>query len=83
MYAIRSYYGASYYWKGKDATTTIFTTAPFGMTYAEQEAWLYYNGGMELMQKTYDKFGVYAFPGGNTGVQMGGWFRKEISYNFV
>lgn len=70
---------ASYYWKGKDITTTIFTTAPFGMTAAEQGAWLYYGGGMELMQKTYDKFGVYSFPGGSTGVQMGGWFRKEIN----
>lgn len=72
-------HSASYYWKGKDITTTIFTTAPFGMTAAEQNAWLYYGGGMELMQKTYDKFGVLAFPGGNTGVQMGGWFRKEIN----
>ncbi len=69
---------ASYYWKGKDAVTAIFTTVPFGMNADEQNAWLYYGGGMELMQKCYDKFGVYAFPGGNTGVQMGGWFRKEI-----
>ncbi|MEE4240659.1 MAG: TRAP transporter substrate-binding protein DctP [Desulfopila sp.] len=72
-------HSASYYWKGKDITTTIFTTVPFGMTAAEQSAWLYYGGGMELMQKCYDKFDVYAFPGGNTGVQMGGWFRKEIT----
>lgn len=72
-------HSASYYWKGKDITTTIFTTAPFGMTSSEQAAWLYYGGGMELMQKTYDKFGVLSFPGGNTGVQMGGWFRKEIN----
>ena len=71
-------HSASYYWKGKDISTTIFTTVPFGMTAAEQGAWLYYGGGMELMQKCYDKFNVYAFPGGNTGVQMGGWFRKEI-----
>lgn len=72
-------HSASYYWKGKDISTTIFTTVPFGMTAAEQQAWLYYGGGMELMQKCYDKFNVYAFPGGNTGVQMGGWFRKEIN----
>jgi TRAP-type mannitol/chloroaromatic compound transport system substrate-binding protein len=71
-------HSASYYWKGKDAVTTIFTTVPFGMNADEQNAWLYYGGGMQLMQKSYDKFGVYAFPGGNTGVQMGGWFRKEI-----
>lgn len=69
---------ASYYWKGKDATTALFTTVPFGMTASEQGAWLYYGGGMELMQKCYDKFEVYSLPGGNTGVQMGGWFRKEI-----
>lgn len=72
-------HSASYYWKGKDISTTIFTTVPFGMTASEQIAWLYYGGGMELMQKCYDKFSVYAFPGGNTGVQMGGWFRKEIT----
>lgn len=69
---------ASYYWKGKDITTVFFTTVPFGMTSAEQYAWHYYGGGKELQQKTYDKFGVYSFPGGNTSVQMGGWFRKEI-----
>ena len=72
-------HSASYYWKGKDVTTTFFTTAPFGMTEAEQYAWFYYGGGMELMQKVYGKFDVYSFPGGNTGVQMGGWFKKEIS----
>lgn len=72
-------HSASYYWKGKDATTCLFTTAPFGMNIAEQNAWMYYGGGIELMQKVYDKFNVYVFPGGNTGVQMGGWFRKEIN----
>ena len=72
-------HSASYYWKGKDATTTLFTTVPFGMTASEQGAWLYYGGGLELMQKCYDKFGVYSYPGGNTGVQMGGWFKKEIT----
>ena len=71
-------HSASYYWKGKDASTAIFTTVPFGMNADEQNAWLYYGGGMQLMQKCYNKFGVYAYPGGNTGVQMGGWFRKEI-----
>jgi TRAP-type mannitol/chloroaromatic compound transport system substrate-binding protein len=70
---------ASYYWKGKDPVTTLFTTVPFGMTASEQGAWLYYGGGLELMQKCYDKFEVYSLPGGNTGVQMGGWFRQEIT----
>ncbi len=72
-------HSASYYWKGKDITSVFFTTVPFGMNLAEQNSWLYYGGGMALMQKLYDKFDVYAFPGGNTGVQMGGWFRKEIN----
>lgn len=71
-------HSASYYWKGKDINTLPFTTMPFGMTTPEQYAWFYYGGGMELMQKAYAPHGVYSFPGGNTGNQMGGWFRKEI-----
>jgi TRAP-type mannitol/chloroaromatic compound transport system substrate-binding protein len=71
-------HSASYYWKGKDMSLVFFTTVPFGMTAAEQYAWFYYGGGMQLMEKAYDKFRVYSYPGGNTGVQMGGWFRKEI-----
>jgi TRAP-type mannitol/chloroaromatic compound transport system substrate-binding protein len=72
-------HSASYYWKGKDANTMFFTTMPFGMIAPEQYGWFYYGGGMELMKQVYDKHGVYAFPGGNTGNQMGGWFRKEIN----
>jgi TRAP-type mannitol/chloroaromatic compound transport system substrate-binding protein len=71
-------HSASYYWKGKDISTVFFCTVPFGMNADEQYAWFYHGGGMELMQKTYDKFNVLSFPGGNTGVQMGGWFQKEI-----
>ena len=72
-------HSASYYWKGKDIDTLPFTTMPFGMTAPEQYAWFYYGGGMELMQKAYKKHGILAYPGGNTGNQMGGWFRKEIN----
>ncbi len=72
-------HSASYYWKGKDANTMFFSTMPFGMIAPEQYAWFYYGGGMELMKKVYDKHGVYSFPGGNTGNQMGGWFGKEIN----
>ena len=71
-------HSASYYWKGKDITSVFFTSVPFGMTAAEQYAWFYYDKGAELSQKLYDKYDVYSYPGGNTGVQMGGWFRKEI-----
>ena len=72
-------HSASYYWKGKDMAMVFFTSVPFGMTASEQYAWFYYGGGMELMQEAYDKYKVLSFPGGNTGVQMGGWFRKEIN----
>ncbi|QFY89602.1 TRAP transporter substrate-binding protein [Magnetovirga frankeli] len=70
---------ASYYWKGKDFRTQFFTTMPFGMTATEQYGWFYYGGGMELMQKVYEPYGMISVPGGNTGIQMGGWFRKEIN----
>lgn len=70
---------ASYYWKGKDINTLPFTSMPFGLTAPEQYAWFYYGGGLELMQKVYSKHNILSFPGGNTGVQMGGFFRKEIS----
>lgn len=72
-------HSASYYWKGKDPNTLFFTTMPFGMTAPEQYAWFYYGGGMDLMKKVYDKHGILSFPGGNTGNQMGGWFKKEIN----
>jgi len=72
-------HSASYYWKGKDISTMPFTTMPFGMIAPEQYAWFYYGGGMQLMEEVYAKHGVYSFPGGNTGNQMGGWFRKEIN----
>jgi TRAP-type mannitol/chloroaromatic compound transport system substrate-binding protein len=72
-------HSASYYWKGKDFNTLFFTTIPFGMTTSEQYAWFYHGGGMELMKSVYDKYGIMSFPGGNTGNQMGGWFKKEIN----
>jgi len=72
-------HSASYYWKGKNFNTLFFTTVPFGMTAPEQYAWFYYGGGMELMKKVYDQYGILSFPGGNTGNQMGGWFQKEIN----
>lgn len=72
-------HSASYYWKGKDFNTMFFTTTPFGMTAPEQYAWFYHGGGMELMKSVYDKYGIMSFPGGNTGNQMGGWFRKKIN----
>ena len=72
-------HSASYYWKGKDIALLPLTTMPFGMTAPEQYAWFYHGGGMQLMQKAYAKHNVLSFPGGNTGMQMGGWFAKEIN----
>ncbi|WP_331775657.1 TRAP transporter substrate-binding protein [Sulfurospirillum sp. 1612] len=69
---------ASYYYLGKDINAMWFTTVPWGMTKDEQYAWFYYGNGMKLMQEVYGKYGMLSFPCGNTGVQMGGWFRKEI-----
>jgi TRAP-type mannitol/chloroaromatic compound transport system substrate-binding protein len=70
---------ASYYYKGSIPNAMYFTTVPFGMIAPEQYAWFYHGGGMELMEKVYQPFGLLSFPGGNTGNQMGGWFRKEIN----
>lgn len=72
-------HSASYYWKGKDINTMPFTTLPFGMTAPEQYGWFYYGDGMKLMEEVYSKYGILSYPGGNTGNQMGGWFRKEIN----
>ena len=71
-------HSASYYWKGKDPIFSFFTTLPFGMTAIEQTAWFLYGGGEELMQQAYSRYGLVSLNAGNTGVQMGGWFRKEI-----
>lgn len=71
-------HSASYYWRGKDINTMFFTSVPFGMIAPELYAWFYEGGGMELMQKAYAKHGVLSFPGGNTGNQMSGWFRKPV-----
>ncbi|MGY5451499.1 TRAP transporter substrate-binding protein [Agarivorans sp. MS3-6] len=72
-------HSASYYYKGKVPNTLYFTTMPFGMNAPEQHAWLQYGGGQELMDQVYAEHNLVPFPGGNTGVQMGGWFRKEIN----
>jgi len=72
-------HSGSYYWKGKDINTLFFTSMPFDMTAAEQHAWFEYGGGQELMDKVYAKHGMKSIIGGNTGNQMGGWFKKEIN----
>ena len=71
---------AGYYYVGKSPATAFGTSLPFGLNAQQQNAWLYEGGGLVLLQELYaKKFGVIQFPCGNTGTQMGGWFRKEIS----
>ncbi|MBU1190296.1 MAG: TRAP transporter substrate-binding protein DctP [Gammaproteobacteria bacterium] len=71
-------HGASYYWKGKSEAAQFFSAVPFGLTAQEMNGWLYHGGGMELWQETYAPFGLIPTAAGNTGVQMGGWFNREI-----
>jgi len=71
---------ASYYYTGENSATQFGTAVPFGLTSRQQNAWLYHGGGLELMRELYaQEFGVIQFPAGNTGVQMGGWFSKQIN----
>ena len=72
-------HGSAYYWAGKIPEAQFFSSVPFGMTAKGMNAWLYNGGGLELWQEIYKPFGLITFPMGNTGVQMGGWFNKEIN----
>jgi TRAP-type mannitol/chloroaromatic compound transport system substrate-binding protein len=69
---------ASYYYFGKDPTFTFGTSLPFGLNKRMIDAWMFNGGGAELMNDFYKKYNIYGIPAGNTGAQMGGWFRKEI-----
>jgi TRAP-type mannitol/chloroaromatic compound transport system substrate-binding protein len=71
-------HSASYYWQGKIPAAAFFTSVPFGLNAAGMNAWLHAGGGQELWDELYAPFGLKALSCGNTGVQMGGWFRKEI-----
>ena len=72
-------HGAAYYWKGKIEEAQFFSTVPFGMNSEEMNSWLYFGGGMELWEQTYEPFGVLPAAAGNTMVQMAGWFNKQIN----
>ena len=71
-------HGASYYWRGKIPIAALFSGVPFGMIAQEMNAWLRYGGGLELWRELYAPFSLVPFVVGNTGVQMAGWFNKEI-----
>ena len=70
--------GVSYYWAGKMPASQFFGSVPFGMNAQQLNAWLISGGGMDLWRELYGQFGLVPFVGGNTGVQMGGWFNKKI-----
>ncbi|BAU66318.1 TRAP dicarboxylate transporter- DctP subunit [Stanieria sp. NIES-3757] len=78
--AVQCGHTASYYYIGKSPALAFGTTIPFGFTAQQQNAWLYEGGGLTKLQEIYArKFNLIQFPAGNTGTQMGGWFRKEVS----
>jgi TRAP-type mannitol/chloroaromatic compound transport system substrate-binding protein len=75
----QAYHGADYYWKGKHPGWAFFTAVPFGLTYAERTAWIHFMGGQELWDELAGEYGLKCLGCGSTGVQMGGWFNKEIN----
>ncbi len=72
-------HGAAYYWAGKHPATQFFAAVPFGLNAQGVNAWIISGGGQELWDELYAKFNLKPFLAGNTGVQMGGWFNKEIN----
>lgn len=72
-------HSGAYYWKGKTPASQFFTSVPFGLTAQEMHGWIQYGGGQQLWEEVYAPFNILPMAGGNTGVQMGGWFNKEIN----
>lgn len=70
---------AAYYYVGKNNAFAFATSVPFGLNAQQQNAWIYHGGGLEALANLYADFSTIHFPAGNTGVQMGGWFRREIN----
>jgi TRAP-type mannitol/chloroaromatic compound transport system substrate-binding protein len=69
---------APYYFFGKDDVFALGCAIPFGLNSRQMTAWMYHGDGLKLMREFYATYGIISFPGGNTGAQMGGWFRKEV-----
>lgn len=72
-------HGAAYYWVGKEPAAQFFTSVPFGLNTQQMNAWLYSGGGLELWREVYRPHGIIPFPAGATGIQMTGWFNREIN----
>jgi TRAP-type mannitol/chloroaromatic compound transport system substrate-binding protein len=77
--SVEAAHTAAYYDWGKDPTNALGTTVPFGLNYRQMNAWLYHGGGIDMLNEFFATRNLYYLPCGNTGVQMGGWFRKEIN----
>ena len=76
---IDAFHSGPYYWKGKNSAFALFSGLPFGFTAEEINSWMIYGDGLQLWREQYAKYNLYPFLGGNTNIQMGGWFRKEIN----
>lgn len=76
---IDAFHSGPYYWKGKNSSFSLFSGIPFGFTAEEVNSWMLFGGGLELWREEYAKYNLYPFLGGNTNIQMGGWFRKPIN----
>lgn len=75
---IDAFHSGPYYWKGKNSAFSLYSGIPFGFTFEEINSWMLFGGGLELWREQYANYNLYPFMGGNTNIQMGGWFRKEI-----
>ena len=75
---IDAFHSGPYYWKGKNSAFSLFSGIPFGFTAEEVNSWMLFGGGLELWREQYAKYNLYPLLGGNTNIQMGGWFRKPI-----
>ena len=76
---IDAFHSGPYYWKGKNSAFSLYSGMPFGFTAEEINSWMLYGGGLELWREQYAKYNLHPFLGGNTNIQMGGWFRKKIN----
>ncbi len=76
---IDAFHSGPYYWKGKNSAFSLYSGIPFGFTAEEINSWMLYGGGLDLWREQYANYNLYPFLGGNTNIQMGGWFRKPIN----
>jgi len=76
---IDAFHSGPYYWKGKNSAFSLYSGIPFGFTAEEVNSWMLFGGGLKLWREQYAKYNLYPLLGGNTNIQMGGWFRKPIN----